>query len=723
MTLKADAGVAQSGGTGGFRVGVDIGGTFTDCMVLGAGHSLTPAKAPTTPANPAEGFFASINVAAQSLGMTMTELLARTDRLSHGTTVATNAVITHTGAKVGLLTTRGHADTLKIKDGSGRVTGIPAEFTLHFPSAAEPPMFVEHHMTEEVSERIDFDGDIITPLDEAALLEAVDRLVEAGAESLAVAYLWSVASPIHELRTEELIASRYPGIEVSLSHRVAGVVGEYQRTAATVVNAYVAPLMSRYTLEIEDRAQELGYQHPVLFMQCAGGVVTGPEARRHPVRTLMSGPVGGVVGAAHFAALEGIGDVITTDMGGTTLDVSVVTRGLPLLRDESVLEQHLLALPSIDVQSVGAGGGSIAWVDEMTGTLRVGPQSAGADPGPACYGRGGTLPTVTDADLLLGVLDPNYFLGGRLPLDRAKAEAAIRSVADPLGMDLLTCAAGIVEVVDARMADLIRSMTLQQGLDPRNFTVYAFGGGGGTHAALYTRNLGISEFVIPLGDAASVWSALGIATADVLYTFGRPLYETAPFDPHTVARTFEELESQAREVIEAEMSHVLDWELKRFASCKYGQQIFVVEAPVPAGELGSKQMETIVNSFEELYAERFGAEAGYRQAGVQLTRLNLRLIGHGEHPHVPSVNVAPRPAAAEAQKGERDVYWQEHRGTRQTKIWDGSKLGCGDWIDGPGVIEFPDSTVVVRPGGSLALDSFGNVRVQSGDSTTRGMKA
>lgn len=708
---------------GGFRIGVDIGGTFTDCVVLGARGSLTPAKSSTTPANPAEGFFAAIDVAAQALGLTTSELLSRTERLAHGTTVATNAVVTHTGAKVGLLTTRGHADTLKIKDGSGRITGIPAEFTLHFPSASEPPMFVEDGMTAEVSERIDFNGDVVTPLDEEELIAAADRLVEAGAESLAIAYLWSVKSPRHELRAEELIAARHPDLEVSLSHRVAGVVGEYQRTAATVVNAYVAPLMSRYTREIEQRARELGYRHPVLFMQCAGGVVTGPEARRHPVRTLNSGPVGGLVGAAHFAGREGIGDVITTDMGGTTLDVSVVTRGLPLLREEMVVEQHLLALPAIDVQSVGAGGGSIAWVEEMTGALRVGPQSAGADPGPACYGRGGILPTVTDADLVLGVLDPDYFLAGRLPLDRAKAEAAIRSIADPLGMDVMACAAGIVEVVDARMADLIRSMTLQQGLDPRNFTVYAFGGGGGTHAALYTRNLGISEFVIPLGDAASVWSALGIATADVLYTFGRPLNEAAPFNSDIVAHTFEELEDQARAVIDSQVSHVRDWELRRFASCKYGQQIFVVEGPVPDGELGSKQMDEIVDSFEELYAERFGAEAGYRQAGVQLTHLTLRLVGHAEHPDVPAQRVETHPADPGSQKGERDVYWHEHRGTAPTRIWDGSMLRRGDWIEGPGVIEFPDTTVVVRPGGSLTLDAFGNVRVQTSDPTTKGLKA
>ena len=514
----------------GYLIGVDIGGTFTDCAVVDDAGTITVAKAPTTPDDPQLGFFAAIDVAAAELGIDRSALLRQTDRLAHGTTVAINAVVTRGGSRVGLLTTRGFGDTLRIMDNAGRGIGLDVDELLHFPPTSPPEPFMAAGDVVEIAERIDTRGEVVAPLDLAEVRGAVDRLVGSGVEALAVCLMWSIMNPAHELAIASLVAELYPDLPVSLSHLVAPKVGEYPRMLTTVLNAYVAPKMTSYTQRIEDEAARSGYPHGVLFMQSHGGLARGERVRELPVSTLQSGPVGGVIGTAEFGAVIDRHDAITTDVGGTTLDVSVVVGGRPLVTEEFVLERNQAFLDAVDVQSIGAGGGSIAWIDEATGTLRVGPHSAGADPGPVCYGRGGTQPTVTDADLVLGVLNPDRFLGGRLSLDLAAARAAIAELAQPLGLTVDQCAAGIVRIVDERMSDLMRSMTVRRGLDPRAFTVYAFGGGGGAHAGIYTAGLGINEFVVPLADTASVWSALGIAVADIAASFEQPLFLRAPYD-------------------------------------------------------------------------------------------------------------------------------------------------------------------------------------------------
>ncbi len=698
----------------GFLVGVDIGGTFTDCAVVGDDGAVTVGKAPTTRNEPAQGFFASIEVAAQQLGLTGATLLEQTDRLAHGTTSGTNAVVTRQGARVGLLATRGHADAIRIMDNTGRATGVPLEQLLHPPSSNLPAPFVERGHVSEITERIDYAGDVVVQLAEDEVLAAVADLVAAGIEALAISFLWSFMNPAHELRAAEVIASAHPDLHVSLSHRVAPRVGEYPRTATTILNAYVGPIMSEYTQAIEARARELGYAHDVLFMQCNGGLARGTRARATPILTLQSGPVAGVIATGEFGLAIGAPEVITTDMGGTTFDVSVIEDGVALVRDETVIEQHRLFLNMVDVQSLGAGGGSIAWVDELTGTLRVGPQSASADPGPACYGRGGTEPTVTDADLVLGVLDAERFLGGRLKLDRAAAEAAIAPLAESLGLTVDECAAGIVRVVDARMSDLIRSMTVQRGLDPRAFTVYAFGGGAGAHAGLYTQGLGIDRWVVPLRDAASVWSAVGLATADLLDVYEQPLVLRDPFDPAALNEAYETLEAQAREELGDQAASVEEVSFERYARCKYGLQVYEVQAPAPPGRLDEAGAQQVAASFEDVYARRYGEDAGYRQAGIVLTAVGLRANGRVRKPAAAELATAePTPPAA-ASLGERPVYWSESRSRIATPVWRGEHLLPGNVVPGPAVVELPDTTVLVRPGASLTIDTFGNAVVTSG---------
>jgi N-methylhydantoinase A len=701
-----------------YLIGVDVGGTFTDAAVVDKNGAITVGKAPTTPSDPSDGFFAALALAAGELGLSLEGMLQRTDRLAHGTTVGTNAVVTRGGARVGLMTTLGFSDTLKIMNNTGRATGVDVITRMHLPQSGLPAPFVQHDMTGGVRERIDYRGREIVALNEDDVRRVAAALVEAGAQAIAVAYLWSFNNNAHELRTREIIAEAHPGLPVSLSHEIAAKVGEYQRTATTALNAYVQPLMEEYTRRLEQRAQEHGYENGVLFMLCHGGLASGDRARLLAVQTLQSGPAGGVVGSAITASTMDRPNIITTDMGGTTMDVSVIAAGKPLSRSDTIVEQHELFLNMIDVESIGAGGGSIGWIHEHSGSLRVGPQSSGAEPGPACYGRGGTQPTITDADLLLGVLDPDAFLGGRVRLDRDAAETSMKPLADRLGLSIDECAAGMVRVANANMSDLIRRMTLQRGLDPRNFSVYAFGGGGGAHASLYARPLGIDEFIVPQSDAASVWSAMGVGVADLINVIERPLHLRAPFDASIVAQHFAELEAQTADAAKGEQGHVLGNELQRFASCKYGMQAFVVEAPVPDGKLDEAAMEEMVENFEAAYAQRYGKDAGYREAGVQLMQIAVRHRGTVRKPNFDGLGAAPPEPRKEASRGKRDVYWFELSQRVSTAIWDGTKLVNGNELDGPAVVEFPDTTIVVRPWDSLRIDQYGNAVVSIGHDTT-----
>ena len=693
-----------------YYIGVDIGGTFTDCAVVDEGGRITAGKALSTPDDFSRGFFQSIEDAAGSLGVTVPELLSRTKRLAHGTTVGINALVTRQGARVGLLTTKGHPDALKIMDNTGRVTGASIEEVLNYASSTLPEQIVPPECVREITERIDFEGDVVVSLDRDQAGKAIRELIDTGVESLAIALLWSFANPAHEQELAALVREIAPNTFLSISHEVAPKIAEYPRTATTVFNSYIGPVMQDYISHIMERASQEGYRYPVMFATSSGGLVNAETARRTPVLTLQSGPVAGVVATGLMGSEAGFPNAIATDMGGTTLDVSVVTGGRPVVRDVAVVERHQLHLRMVDVESIGAGGGSIAWFDPETNTVRVGPQSAGSDPGPACYGRGGTQPTVTDADLLLGVLNPDGILGGRLKLDKVAAERAIGEIAERMNMDPVACAAGIVEIVDARMEDLVRRMTIQRGLDPRDMALLGYGGGAAAHAGLYGRGLGVSRLIIPLANIASVWSALGIAVSDIVRTYERPTYMHAPFDPEQVSAIFGEMEEAATRELQAEGADVSDIVLDRLADMKYGLQVFEVEAPVPSGELHSdKAMDRMVENFEEAYAIRFGKGSGYREAGVILTALRVEARGLVHRPPLERKQRAPAAVSPEAAKGTRDVYWYELRRRVETAILDGQMLLPGNQLTGPAIVEYPFTTAVVRPSQSAEVDEWGNL--------------
>ena len=700
-----------------YRVSIDIGGTFTDCTVVDGAGAVTIAKAPSTPDDFSRGFIDSLEAGARALGVGLGELLAGTTRMSHGTTVGINAVVSRTGSRVGLISTVGHGDALRLLNNTGRTNGQPVEKILNYAASALPERFVRREDVREVTERIDAFGDVVVPLDVDELVTSVEALLAQGIETLAVSYLWSHLNPEHEDRTREVLTERFPDLYVSYGSRLAQRMGEYPRAATAVLNSYIGPLMRDYVTRLLDELGRRGYAGRLLFAQCDGGLIDAADVVDRPVMTLESGPVGGVIASAKGGAEQGHANIIAADMGGTTFDVSVIADGRLPVRDGVVVEQHDLFLRMVDVESVGAGGGSLAWVDPQSGALRVGPQSAGADPGPVCYGRGGTQPTVTDADLVLGLLNADNFLGGRMQLDVEAARAAIGALGERIGLDVMACAAGIQEVADNLMEDKIRSMTIARGHDPRDFVLYAFGGGGAVHAGLFTRGLGIRRVVVPVGDLASVWSAYGIGLEGYGRTYELPVFMRVPLERARVADGYGRMEQRAR--ADAERSGI-PWaslNLKRSADLKYALQVYDVEADVPAGELDEPAMDGIVDGFSRTYDRRFGEGVGYPEGGIDLMALRVlvepadplraRLDGTHSGRARPDV-MAGRPA------GEREVYWPEHGAVSPTPVHDGATLPAGTRLSGPALVDYPDTTAVVRPGQHLTVEPGGNLTIELG---------
>ncbi len=697
----------------GYRISVDIGGTFTDCTVVAPDGTVTIGKSPSTPPEFATGFVNSVAAAAEHMGIGLGDLLSQTHRLSHGTTVGINAVVSRTGARVGLISTVGHGDSLRILNNTGRTNGQPVERILDYAASSLPERFVRREDVVEVSERIDAFGEVVVPLDRDGVLRAAEGLLEQGVETLAVSFLWSHLNASHEEATKALLDERYPDLYISYGSLLAQRIGEYPRAATAVLNSYIGPLMRDYVTTLIDQLGAAGYHDRLLFAQCDGGLIDAEDVIARPVMTLESGPVGGVVASLKAGEEREQPNIIAADMGGTTFDVSVISASQLPIRDSVVVEQHDLFLRMVDVESVGAGGGSLAWVDPQSGALRVGPQSAGALPGPVCYGRGGTVPTVTDADLVLGLLNPDNFLGGRMTLDVEAARAAITALGEQLGLGMLECAAGVQEVADSLMEDKIRSMTVARGHDPRDFVLYAFGGGGAVHAGLFARGLGIRRVVVPVGDLASVWSAYGIGLEGYGRTYELPVYMRAPFDPGTIADGFARLDELAR--ADAARSGV-EWESlvsARSADLKYALQVYDVEAEVPEGVLDEAAPQQIADNFERNYAQRFGEGVGYPEGGIDMTALRLH-VDPADSLRAGAASGAGAGGSAEP-AGSRDVYWPEHREVSATPVYAGPELPEGARLTGPALLDFPDTTVVLRPGLGLVVEPGGNLTIEMED--------
>jgi len=697
-----------------YIIGIDTGGTFTDCIVMDADGKLTAAKAPSTPDDFSEGVMESLRVAAERLGITIEALLGETARLALGTTVGTNAMLQRRGARVGLITTKGHRDVIHIMRGARGVPGLNNVQVLHFPESGKPDPIVPKPFIAEVSERVDCKGQVVVELNEGEAEQAIRRLVAKGVEAIAICFLWSFKAPEHERRVKQMVERLAPGVFVCCSADLIPRWGEYERTVATVLNAYLGPVMSRYLDRLESRAQAAGLRYPLQVMQCGGGVIPAAESARRAFLTLDSGPVAGVLASQYLGGIIGAKHIIATDMGGTSFDVGLVWDGEPIASYQSVVHQYEYFVPRIDIRSVGSGGGSIIWIDEVSATMRVGPISAGAKPGPACYGRGGTQPTVTDADLVLGYIDPDYFLGGRLRLDLEKARESLGPIATRLGMGLVETASGAVRVVEHQMADLIRKVTVQKGYDPRDCVVFAYGGAGPVHAGVYARELGAQGVVVPLGEICSLWSALGAASADLLHIYEAVDIQSSPFDPARVMSHFVELEAQGLRQLAADGVDMKLARLARSADIRYKGQINEVEVPVAPGPLDAAALASLIGDFHRRYETVYGKGAGFHEARLEIVTYRVRASAVSAKPRIVAAREADREPAREARAGTRPVYWAELGDFDATPVFWGHRLAPGNVIPGPAIIQVPDTTIVVHPWETARMDAYGNVLIDLG---------
>jgi N-methylhydantoinase A len=650
------------------RLGVDVGGTFTDLVALVDGELVT-AKVPSTPRDQARGVLRAIDVAGLEPGTAA--------GFAHGSTVATNALLERRGARTALVTTEGFRDVLEI----GR-QNRPALYDL---TRDRPPALVPRELRFTVRERMGPDG-VLIPLDRDSVRAAVDACRDAGVEAVAVCLLFGFLHPEHEQAVGEALRQALPGVHVSLSCEVLPELREYERCATTVCDGYLTPRLAAYLRSLASQVEARGLPAP-LVMQSSGGAVDLEAAAAHAAGCILSGPAGGVVGAAWAAGQSGFGDLLTFDMGGTSTDVAPVLDGVVQTTTESVVAGVPVKLPMVDVHTVSAGGGSIAWVD-AGGALRVGPRSAGADPGPAAYGRGGEEPTVTDANLFLGYLPDGAELGGEVRLDRARAEAALRRVGAEAGLDAHQAALGIVRVADAEMTRALRVISVERGLDPRELTLVAFGGAGGLHACALAEELRVGRVLVPR--AAGVLSALGLAISDVRRDHVRPFLSALDAaDPAAVEGCFAELEGLARRQLGGHPRLTVT----RLADARYQGQSFELT-------VGAEDLEGLAGRFHAEHERRYG----YRMEDEPVELVNLRLVAT-----LPGRKPALRepPPRQRAEPGRRRAGFD--RDWHEVDVWRRADLGAGSSLDGPAVVEFAESTVLLRPGWRGTVDEVGTL--------------
>jgi len=658
------------------RVGIDVGGTFTDLVGVDDDGRVSLAKSSSTPADPSIGVVDGLGLLAAELGTDLAGLLADTRVIVHGTTVATNALLERKGATVGMLTTGGHRDVIEMREGLK-----DDRYNLRM---APPVPLVPRARRLDVRERLRFDGTVETPLSRPSAAGAIRRLAAARVTAVAVCYLHSYRDPRHERETRALLARLLPEAYVSLSSDVLPQIKEYERFCTTVVNAYVGPVLGRYLGSLASRLQKAGYRGDVLIMQSHGGVATVADSVRLAAGAVLSGPAGGIAGSRHAARLLGEGDLITFDMGGTSTDIALLEGGEPHLTGDKAVGGSKVALPSIDIHTLGAGGGSIARVD-AGGILHVGPESAGAAPGPACYGHGGTAPTVTDANLVLGLLDPAGFLGGRARLDPAAAHAAVEGVARRLGLGVVAAAEGIHRVVNTNMAEGIRLVSVRRGADPRRFTLLSFGGAAGLHITEVARMLEITRVVVPR--VASVLSAWGMLATDLRYEFVRThVGEAGQVGAARLRRLFRAMEAEGRRRLGRAFAGRVD--VRRSVDMRYGEQTFEIQVPldgvdVAAPDLVKQVVERFHRRHEELYT--------YSAPGQDVVLVNARAAVIGRLPALPAEQA--RRVGATATPRSRRVYldrWIE------VPVHDMDAVPDGLEVKGPAIFESATTTVLIR---------------------------
>jgi N-methylhydantoinase A len=674
---------------GRFEIGVDIGGTFTDIVCREPGGNMHLMKVPTTRRDPSEAVVRSLGDMAEKWGLSVADI----GRFVHGTTVATNAVLERKGARVGLITTEGFRDVLEIgRQLRTQVYKIALD--------AETPVFLAPgRLRKEVPERLSAQGDIVKPLDENALLAAADKLAAEGAQAIAICFLFAFLNPIHELRARELIAKRHPNVMLSLSHDVDPAFREYERTVATAFDAYVKPVVDVYLSELEGGLVKAGVRTPLQVMQSRGGLTVAPIARKRPVRLFLSGPAAGVIGGRIVGASAGVDNLITIDIGGTSADIALISKNKPMIRSEGVIGGYPVRVAMVDVNTIGAGGGSIARID-ASGSLRVGPHSAGSEPGPVCYDRGGVEPTVTDASVVLGWLDPSYFAGGTLKLKAELAHAAVNKVADALGLATESAALGIHRVLNAQMAEGIRLVSVRQGVDPRGYALVPLGGAGGIHATALARELGMTRVLVPR--IPGVLAAAGLLAAPIEHeisaAFATPINA---LDIDAMRDALRQIDEKAAALIAAECVAPDEVTVSYFADICYIGQSYNLEIPLrlDGKDVADRLYRDFLAAHDRIYGHAVEGSAKI---------VNVRTIHQARGSEVlQEMRFAPRQGPAEI--GRRAINVADHPEPLTAIVYDRDVMAAGFRFAGPAIVQQSDTTTLVEPGWSGLVDEAGNL--------------
>jgi N-methylhydantoinase A len=679
-----------------FTIGIDVGGTYTDLVAIDETGRTVFAKSPSTPVDQSIGVMAGLDELARRLELPRAEMLGRTKRLVHGTTVATNALLERKGAKVALLTTEGHRDVIEMREG---LKGD--RYDLRSPP---PEPLVPRQLRFGVRERLRPSGEVLTPLDEHSLGEAIAAVRRSGATSVAICFLHSYRNPAHEIAAAERLAHEIPSISISRSSDVLPQIKEYERVSTTIVNAYVGPAVRHYLTNLETRLNDAGLKTSLFVILSHGGMAPVEEASRLAAGTVLSGPAGGISGCRRCADLLEIPDLVAFDMGGTSTDISLITDGRASLSAEGGLAEQRIALRSLDIGSLAAGGGSIASVG-AGGTLRVGPESAGSVPGPACYGDGGTAATVTDANVVLGYLDADAFMGGQRPLDRGAADAAIDQVAASLDLSRQEAASGIYRMINLKMADGIRLMTLRRGVDPRRYALLSFGGAAGLHAAEVARELEIRRIIVPT--AASVLSAWGMLTSDLRYEVSRTHFGAGPhISPDEARNIFAGLERQAAVRLRSWFGGPVT--IERSAEMRYGEQIFEIDVPLNDLDWNAA---SIVDQIEDRFHRRHEELYTYASRDQEVVFVNARVAAVGKVPEIGKGIELASCVAPCVPRTTRQAFFGKWRAV---PVYSAESLDPGHFIDGPAIVEAETTTVVINVGDRIRVNGLGWLDIELG---------
>jgi len=694
-----------------YIVGVDVGGTCTDCAVIDTNGRLVLGKALTTTQDFSDGIFDAIEVAAQEIGVEMSTLINKTLYFMYSSTIAENMIITGDYKKAGLLTTRGFEGTLFImRGGYGRWCGLTDDEMRDPIRTDRPPTLIPIDMIKGIKERTDHKGLTLIKIEKSEVKRAARELVEAGATAIGVCFLWSFRNPQNESDVKNIIKESFPDLFVTISSELCPSLGEYERMSTIALNSCLGLGATEHLDHLNRKLKERSFQGSAFVMQSYGGTVPIDVAPQQAVGMFESGPVSSLVSSRITGDLIGLKNIIAADMGGTTFKVGTISNGRTEYQVEPIAFRYPYSMPKIDIASIGCAGGSIISIEPRTNLPKVGPRSAGSFPGPVCFDRGGEEPTITDVDLILGFLSSDYFLGGRVSLDKEKAINMFnRKIAEPLGLDTVTAASGIYKLVNSMIYDLIHKVTIERGLDPRKYALFSYGGSGGTHLAWCGEKLRVKEVVVPY--TASVQGAFGVASSDIVHEFIENVLMVMPLDCQKVNEIFQDLEDKAIKQALSEGFEINHIRLDRSMDMRYGRQAHVCNVPVEApGLLSDSDIENISSLFDKIYEQRYGKGSAYREAGVHVRSLRVRVVGPLRKVELARGKLSDK-NPREAFMGNVYAYAAKNDDILPTKTYDFQKLLPGNEMAGPAIVYTPITTVLIDTGQKGTVDNYKNIRI------------